>query len=623
MIDLPANFAAALSSAALRLGVAEPPEVVVEASALPEVGDYSSALAFRLAKVLRRPPRSIAEELVEQLRRQPLEHAAEFNVSGQGYVNLRVDFASYSPSVVAAALPWRRPLVQLPTQGKVVVEHTATNPNKSAHVGHLRNACIGDTVARILRALGHQVEVQNYIDDTGVQVADVLVGIRELGLEPKLRESFDRFCSRAYVEVCRRYERQPELLELRRRTLHLIEARDSEVAGEAKSLASRIVDAHLRTMARAGVNYDLLTWESDIIERGFLRHALDWLIEEAVIRKPASGPLAGCWVLPQDGEEEADPEHGEAKVLVKSDGVATYTAKDIAYHLWKFGVLGLDFGYLWWAEGGPASSTAEAELGVLPAAQFGHATRVINVIDQRQSAPQRVVREALARLGFREQADNLEHLAYEVVALSPRAAASLGVNTSEGKSMYALSGRRGIEVAADDLLDEAERQVSQKARDRTTAAVLATSAVRYYLLRFGLNSIITFDFEEALRTNGDTGVYLQYAHARACGILARIEPLPVPPQAPELEVQERELVKTIAVFPATVAEAAESLSPSTLTGYALELATRFNDFYEHTERLYRTEDQALRGWRRGLVDAARSTLAECLGLMGMTALPRI
>ena len=625
MTDLQESFARALTRAASALGAGPVADPAVEPSAVPEIGDYSSALAFRLARVLKRPPREIAEELAHHLAGDPPLHCREITVSGAGYINLRVDFPSLAPTVIESALRLGEVVSLDPKAGpKVVVEHTATNPNKAAHVGHLRNACIGDTVARLLRARGHLVEVQNYIDDTGVQVADVLVGIRHLELAPKEGEPFDRFCSRAYVEVCRRYEAEPELVELRVRTLRQIEARDGEVAVAAKELAGKIVDAHLMTMARAGVSYDLLTWESDIIELGFLGHALDWMEESGVIRQPPDGPLQGCWVLPlEEGSGEEGLAQGEAKVLVKSDGIATYTGKDIAYHLWKFGVLGLDFNYQLWSPQGPASTTADPALAQLPADRFGRAASVVNVIDQRQTAPQLVVREALRRLGFESQASALHHLAYEVVALSPTAATALGVDTSEGKAMYPLSGRHGIDVGADDLLDEAERQVKSKARDQTVAARLAASAVRYYLLRFGLNSIINFDFGEALRTSGDTGVYLQYAHARACGILAKVEPLAIPRPAPALSLAEQALVKLLERFPRVVAEAADGLSPSTLAGYTFSLATAFNDFYEHSGRLYQLRDPELRGLRRGLVDASRATLARSLQLLGLTPLARI
>ncbi len=627
MPDLASSFARALERAALALGAPDGVDPGVELSGEPVHGDLSSPLAQRLARHLRRPPAAIAAELADAVRAAALPHVSAVTVSGPGYVNVRIDDATFAPAVIGEALAPDddRLLADAPARrGKTIVEHTQVNPNKAAHVGHLRNACIGDTVVRILRARGLRVEVQNYIDDTGVQVADVMVGLRMLGLTEEPGESFDRFCSRVYVEICRRYEEEPDLVEERRRTLRAVEAREQPVAAETRTVTSRIVAANLATMARLGISYDLLTWESDILELGFWQKAFSALRSAEVLEHPQAGPLAGCWVLP-DADAVADADTGDAsgKVLVKSDGTATYTAKDIAYHLWKFGLLGEDFHYRRWAPNGPATSSAQPSPDDLPPGTFGHADRVVNVIDQRQSAPQLVVREALSRLGYLEQAQALHHLAYEVVALSPAAARSLGVATEAGRSMYAMSGRQGLDVHADLLIDEVVRRVRAKASSQAVAAALAAAAVRYYLLRFSLGAIITFDFDEALRTTGDTGVYLEYAHARACGILARVDPLPLPDRAPELSPPERALVKAIDRFPRVVAEAATALTPGPLATYAFQLASAFNDFYEHTPRIYRIEDPARRAFRRGLADAARATLARALELLGITPLERI
>ena len=634
MPDLASAFARALQQAATALGAPADLDPGVERSGQPSHGDLSSPLAQRLAGRLRRPPQQIAADLAAAVRAAGLEHVGEVTVSGPGYVNLRFDDATYAPAVIREALaPLADRLLASREERsrKTIVEHTQVNPNKAAHVGHLRNACIGDTVVRILRARGVPVEVENYIDDTGVQVADVVVGLRVLGLIQARDEPFDRYGSRVYVEICRRYELEPGLLEERRSTLRAIEAREQPIAAEARAITSRIVRANLATMARLGIGYDLLTWESDILELGFWSRALAAMQAAGILDHPSEGPLAGCWVLPPEGSAAADdpeaPAAGgaaSAKVLVKSDGVATYTAKDIAYHLWKFGLLDRDFHYLAWAPGGPATSSATASADELPSARYGHADRVVNVIDQRQSAPQLVVREALRRLGYPAQAAALHHLAYEVVSLSPAAARSLGFATDDGRSMYPMSGRQGLDVHADALVDEAVRRVREKSRDGRVADQLAAAAIRYYLLRFSLGAIITFDFDEALRTTGDTGVYLQYAHARACGILARVEPAPLPERAPHrLEGPERDLVACIDRLPLVVTEAASSLAPALLATYAFQLASAFNDFYEHTERIYRIEDLAVRAFRRGLADAARLTLARTLQLLGIVPLERI
>ena len=641
MPDVRGDLTRAVRTALDALGCGPEVEVVVEPSARPEFGDWSTAVALRAARSLRRPPLAIAADLRDRLAAADVPWVREWTVTN-AYVNARLDEPVWVPAVVEEALA-RDPVAPLVVPhghtvmpGKTLLEHTNINTNKAAHIGHLRNACLGDTVARMLRRTGHRVEVNDYIDDTGVQVADVVVGVRELGLQPGEGEPFDQFCSRAYVEVSRRYDSEPELVERRRATLRAVEERDNEVAVFAKQLASRVVDAHLATMARFDIGYDLLTWESDILELGFWRHAFEQLRSAGAIVLVESGKLAGCWVMPwDDGDGGADAEDAteerDAKVLVKSDGVATYTAKDIAYQLWKFGLLGLDFHYRPWhadAPGSPATTTAAAADATLDGAGFGHATRVVNVIDARQAYLQRVVHDALDRLGHHEQAERSIHLAYEVVALTAAAARELGVDVADGgPAVVALSGRKGIEVRADDLLDLAVARLAGKARDEATARALAAAAVRYYLLKFSLTQIIAFDFDEALRVTGDTGVYLQYAHARAAGILRRTEadgdgggPLPVPA---ELLPQERALLHRIEDYPWHLAEAAEALSPVVLTVYTLSLASAFSDFYEHTPAIVREEDAQVRRFRRALCAATRATLGDALRTLGMEALDEV
>ena len=606
------------------LGVGATFEVVVERSARPEFGDWSTPAPLGLARVLRRPPAAIAADVMAHLEAAHVPRVRAWTVTPPGYVNAHLDDRTWAEAVLATATVLERTgRVDLPegaaaTAGKTLVEHTATNPNKAAHVGHLRNACIGDTVARVLRRTGHAVEVNNYIDDTGVQVADVVVGIRELGIEPMRDEPFDQYCSRVYIAVSARYETDPELLERRRAVLREVEEGGNETAVFVKEVARRIVNAHLATMRRFDIAYDLLTWESDIIALGFWRQAFELLRSAGAIVLVETGKLAGCWVMPAEtADDEGDD---DTKVLVKSDGIATYTAKDIAYQLWKFGLLGRDFHYAHW-EGDPTLVTTSSLPGPdAPPPHFGGAQRVINVIDARQAYPQRVVQRALRRLHHEREADNSIHLSYEVVALTPAAAAELGVEIEEGRESVALSGRRGIEVRADDLLDRAIARLSANARDAATATVVAAGAVRYYLLKFSLNQIIASDFDEALRVTGDTGVYLQYAHARAAGILRKVTDDRAPVAVPtELHAAERELLHSIDAYARALTETAQALSPSLLTTYAFGLASAFSDFYEHTPAIVREEDGQVRRFRRELVAATRTTLSDALHTLGMAA----
>jgi arginyl-tRNA synthetase len=624
MADTRTLLADAVRRALDAIGVDPGFEVVVERSARPEFGDWSTPAPLGLARVLRRAPAAIATELASHLEAAHVPRVRAWTVTPPGYINAHLDDRTWAQAVLASATDLESTgMVDLRTEaaaaaGKTLVEHTATNPNKAAHIGHLRNACIGDTVARVLRRTGHTVEVNNYIDDTGVQVADVVVGIRELGIEQMPDEPFDHYSSRVYIAVSARYETDAGLLEKRRAVLREVEEGGNETAVFVKNLARRIVNAHLATMRRFDIAYDLLTWESDIIGLGFWRQAFELLRESGAIVLAESGKLAGCWVMPAETADEDGDD--DTKVLVKSDGIATYTAKDIAYQLWKFGLLGRDFHYVPW-EGDPTlMTTSTVPRPDVPPAHFGHAQRVINVIDARQAYPQRVVQRALRRLHHEREADNSIHLSYEVVALTPAAAAELGVEIEEGRDSVALSGRRGIEVRADDLLDRAIARLSANARDAAGATAVAAGALRYYLLKFSLNQIIAFDFDEALRVTGDTGVYLQYAHARAAGILRKVvddgASVEVPP---ELHPAERELLHAIEAYARALTETALALSPSLLTTYAFGLASAFSDFYEHTPAIVREEDARVQRFRRALVAATRATLADALHTLGMAA----
>jgi len=629
MADALGTLITAVRQAVRELGLGDEVEVVVAPSARPEFGDYSTPVPLRAARFLKRPPVEIAERLRASLDAASLDLVAEWTTSA-GYVNARLRDDVWVPQVLARAraLDVDRPL-DIPSEfaaphGKVLVEHTATNPNKAAHVGHLRNACIGDSVARMLARTGQRLEVNNYIDDTGVQVADVAVGIRDLGILQREGEPYDQYCSRVYVEVSRRSDEDPALLERRNTILHDIELGDAEIGPFVKAIATRVVECHLATMGRFGIGYDLLTWESDIIALGFWKRAFELLRDNGAIVLATDGKFRGCWVMPADATGDAD-EEDDTKVLVKSNGIATYTAKDIAYQLWKFGLLGLDFHYRPWSVTGrpPATTSSRETPDALPPV-YGRAREVINVIDSRQAYPQHIVQRALRRLGYEQEANSSIHLAYEVVALSASAARELDVDGGGGSGVQALSGRRGIEVRADDLLDRTIARLSGKAADERTARDVAAGAIRYYLLKFTLNQRIAFDFEEALRVNGDTGVYVQYAHARAMGILRKVDEdtgeLVIPPR---LEPVERALVHRIDAYAREVLAAAQALSPSLLTTYAYSLASTLSDFYEHTAPVVREDDPMLRRFRRALVAAAAATLADALRTLGIAALERI
>jgi arginyl-tRNA synthetase len=621
-------------------------------SAQASFGDYSIPL-MSWAKKLGRSPMAIAQGIAAILQEMQAPAIAEISVT-KGYLNFTLNRPAVGRDVIERVLDEGADFGQndVGAGTKVVVEHTAINSNKAAHVGHLRNSCLGDTVVRMLRSQGYNVEANNYIDDTGVQVADVVValillqeGLLELpeGNDQLPGESFDYYCSRLYVAVGRAYEQQPELLERRKAMMRAIEHGQEPYAQLAADLSHKIVRAHLATMARLNISYDLLTWESTIIGAGLWKRTFEMLRDRGVLEHPEEGPAAGCWIVPfGDGDTQTDEgERMSDKILVKSDGTATYTAKDIAYQLWKFGLadsLGIEFHFVPWGRQHdgrmlwtmlatkPPEDTTEAD-----PKRFGHGKRVITVIDVRQSYLQQVVYECLRRLGYVEQADNSTHFAYEVVTLSAATAASLGLDTSDGHESYAMSGRKGIEVKADDLINKAIAKMQEARPDLSneTAAQLAASAIRYFMIRFNQQQIITLDIDEALRANGDTGVYLQYAYARANSILRKLDEsgYAIPDQLEtlpdQLEQSEWELLRHIDAYPRTLADTARQLTPNTLAAYVYNLTAHFSDFYEHTPPILKESNEAVKAFRAHLVRAAVQTMANALRLLGFVPLERI
>jgi arginyl-tRNA synthetase len=640
---------------------------VLDSPPSTEMGDLSLAACFELAKRLRQPPRKIAQALAARFL--PLDGVDDVSAAGAGYLNFHLDRARAAATVFArratgrASLPW--------LEGKVVVEHTSINPNKAAHIGHLRNAILGDTFVRLLRFRRNQVEVQNYIDNTGVQVADVVVGfihlekknleqVEELIRDPSHR--FDYLCWDLYARVFQFYQENPDTLNLRSQALKDIEEGHGEPARMADLISTAIVLKHLDTMWRINVQYDLLVQESEILRLDFWKSAFELLKEKGAIRYEDAGKNAGCWVmsLGESAPEEHDEEAGEedVKIIVRSNGTVTYVGKDIAYHLWKFGLLGKDFGYAlfhrypdghWvWrttmygdVPPGPGPGVRGTE-----GPSFGHAHSAYAVIDTRQSYLQNLVNTALHALGYHEQANNLHHFAYEVVGLSPRCAEELGIELSEEdrqRPYVEVSGRKGLGVKADDLIDALiakaleevrSRQMTQNREEQETyARMIAVAALRYFLLKFSRRMIIAFDFKEALAFEGETGPYLQYSVVRARNIFNKFQetqPDFEPRSLDRLvgpEVLRKfftgedgltfwELTLLNAQLEMVVEQAIASQEPAGVAKYAFRLAQAFNNFY-HRFHILSEPDAERQQFLLYLVQLVNQTLTSALELMGI------
>jgi len=563
-----------------------------------EFGDYSCAVALQLAKLTQEKPAEIAEKIKDALGK--IEFIKETTVTSPGYVNFILDYPALAQAVLTAPnLLAGKPL-------KISMEHTSVNPNKAAHIGHLRNACLGDALARILRGVGHTVEVQNYIDDLGVQVADSVVAFETFGDAPEGYE-IDKWLWKIYADINKKYEADPELLKRRGEVLWEMEKGESETA---KQIVEKIVAAQLKTFQRFGIDYDLLVYEHDIVQNHLWDKLFEELKKQKLVAKPDSGPNAGAWAVKFGKTERED------KILVKADGLPTYTAKDLAYALWKFGKTDEMKGY-------------EKRLSPID--------RHLTVIDERQSYPQAVIKYVMEKLGYKEEAKNYLHVGYGVVKLSDKAMKRLGTRIEDMGGASSMSGRAGIGVMVDDLLDTTmAQQIKEHSSPKDVAEKIASGSIRYYMLKTRPEREIVFDFDEALRTDGNTGVYLQYAYARANNILEKAgKAIPasssvipgsssvIPAKAGiHFSSYEQELIKALSETAAAVHLATARMDPSVLCDHAYQLAGIFARFYESSPVLQASGEE-IKAFRLALVSSFRTTLGTVLELLGIPQLERL
>ena len=650
------------------IAIEQPPDL--------KMGEYALPVAFELARKLRKAPRIIAAELAALLNDSlatvslllPVVDKAHglavsrFEAAGAGYLNVYMNRTTLASALAQYDI---RPE---PNSGlHVLVEHTSINPNKAAHVGHLRNAILGDAFVRILRANGQKVDVQNYIDNTGVQVADVVVGflhlegkslaqIREIiahsSSDPTSREQrFDYLCWDVYARVSQWYdagsdEENKQRKALRYATLHEIEAGGNDTAEIAELISTAVLRVHLETMLRLDITYDFLPRESEILHLKFWDLAFAQLKQTGVLYFEAEGKNKGCWVMTRPDaktveEGEADE---DAKVIVRSNGTVTYVGKDIAYHLWKFGLLGRDFAYrpffayehhICWI------STLD---GVEPHPHFGGAQAIYNVIDSRQSDPQSNVIEALRGMGYAEQAAHYTHFSYEMVALTPRCAQELGYTVAEedlGRPYIEVSGRRGFGVKADDLIDKlieaTRKETDARQPDRPeeerqrVAEQVAIGALRYFMLKFTRGTVIAFDFKDALSFEGETGPYVQYAIVRIRNIFRKAETTPeaalaafqaLDPSDGLSLLNEADEIWAIwlrsAKRSAVLAQCIATSEPAFVARHVFQLAQEFNNFY-HRHHILTEEDPARKTLLLATAAVALRELVLVLSWLGIEA----
>jgi len=665
------------------------PKVAIEQPPRIELGDFAIPL-FPFAKPLRTAPLKIAEAIRNEIG--PVEGIAEWQVAPPGYLNVKIDRGW----LAAAATSDAKPAADIPA-GKILVEHTSINPNKAAHIGHLRNAILGDTFVRLLRFAGREVDVQNYIDNTGVQVADVVVGfthiekksraeIEALARQPR----FDYYCWDLYARVSQWYAQDKENLQARRETLHAIEDATSDTSAIAEIISTAVLRRHLETMDRLAIEYDFLPRESEILHLHFWDVAFTKLKDAGVLTYENEGKNKGCWVMRRAGtstgrvgrtllsesvestqsagDDEIDGvlveiplkpgvdilpsaiSEDDQKVIVRSNGTVGYVGKDIAYHMWKFGLLGRDFNYRkFYRYPNQHDCWISAMQGEPDHPHFGDVAEIYNVIDARQSEAQNTVIEALRGLGHNEAADHYTHFSYEMVALTPRCAAELGYTLSEedkARSYIEVSGRKGFGVKADDLIDRliasAKNEVDSRhpqltdAERVSIATQIAIGALRYFMLKFTKQSVIAFDFKEALSFEGETGPYAQYAVVRAASIFkkAAIDPdifsknilanIPIADLARFLTEENSnevwELWLASAKTSYIVNQCIVTTEPAYLAKHAFQLAQSFNTFY-HRHPILSEADEKRKQFLLTTVAVVRRELTRTLAIMGITVPP--
>ena len=674
-------------------------EFAVEQPPRIELGDYAFPLAFGLARQLRKPPRKIAEEIVAGIG--PVEGFEKLEVAGAGYINARLNRSEVAAALVKDTLPEPNvPHPKIPVRrGKILVEHTSINPNKAAHIGHLRNAILGDTFVRLLRYAGREVDIQNYIDNTGVQVADVVVGFTHIEKKSRAeiealasQHRFDYYCWDLYARVSQWYEQDKQNLQVRARTLHGIEDAASETAAIAELISATVLRRHLETMDRLDIEYDFLPRESEILHLHFWDAAFTKLKDAGVLTYEGEGKNKGCWIMRRAGTDRVArallPANADAKkkangseitdenddvlveiplrpgvdirpsgiseedqkVIVRSNGTVGYVGKDIAYHMWKFGLLERDFAYRkFYRYPNQHDCWISSTEGEKDHPHFGDVAEIYNVIDARQSEAQNTVIEALRGLGHNEAADHYTHFSYEMVALTPRCAAELGYTLSEEdktRSYIEVSGRKGFGVKADDLLDQliasAKSEVDSRHpqltdADRLSIATqIAIGALRYFMLKFTKQSVIAFDFKEALSFEGETGPYAQYAVVRASSIFkkAALDPdifcqdvaryVSAADLAQFLTGEAAneiwELWLTSAKTSYLVDQCIATTEPAYLAKHAFQLAQLFNTFY-HRYPILSEADEKRKQFLLATVAVVRRELIRTLAVMGITVPP--
>jgi len=590
-------------------------------------GDISCNVCFLLAKDLKKKPNEIGQKISENYQKHLSDLISKVEVHPSGYLNFFANMKKLNELVIQSSIKDDFGVVDIGKKSRIVVEHTSVNPNKALHIGHIRNIIIGDTIARILEKVNFDVKILNYVDDSGLQVADIIMGFKHLGFSetPPSGQKFDHYCGdEVYVKTSEKYETEPNLQETRKKILEDIENPESEISNFANSITKKVLACQLETCWNLDVTYDCLNFESEIIHSGLWGKIFEKLKEMKILEFETEGKNKDCWVIRGKGK-------AEDKIVVRSNGTATYIAKDIPYASYKLGLLEDPFNYKKYETEQPGRTLWQTTLEkTSESKQNFTANKVITVIDSRQSNLQKIVTEIMSE--FTSNPDSYVHLAYESVTLSSDTAKQLGMDT--GGKHAQMSGRKGLYVNADSVYDILKTKTIQETKKRNLemkddevqliAHQVAVGTLRYEMIKVDLDKIITFDLTKSLSLEGDTAPYIQYTFARATRILEKAGISPNFESSFDLLNTEFEagLVKTIGLFGIQVKDSANNLSPKVIAKYCYNLAVSFNAFYEHV-RVIDSDNEPLTNARLCLVSSFKSTLEKALNLLGIPSPERM
>ena len=614
-------------------------DVLVEHSEKEIWGDFSSNISLKISKLLKQSPMEIAKELCYKIREYDLNNVfGEIYFASPGFINFRLskEWLQNLPLLVSKESEYYG-RDKIGGGKRIALEHSNVNPNKATHIGHLRNACIGQFIERVYEFLGYDVEVQYYSNDLGVQVATSMMGVERVkGVRPKDYEKYDHYAWDVYSRMETMISENPGLAAEREALIKRLEDSDDPTSKRQKEIAFKILVENLKTFQSLGFDYDVIVNESDIVYLRLWEKAFEMLKNNDNVYLATEGASKGCWLVRMSATksgtgETGNTNHEEDKIIVRSNGVPNYTGKDIAYHMWKFGLLDIDFNYVKLDTKTQAKqlwSTSYLPQKVKENITFTDVDIVFDVIDVKQTYAIEAVKTSLGYLGFKEQSKNMKHINYGFVYLSRETAKELGIDTSDNKDRYGMSGRKGWGIKIDDFINMVDKKLSSDYNSPDSLVYVRNGAIKFEMLKYNTFQDLIFDLKDSLNIKGYSGPYIQYTFARTNSLLEKSDNYLERVLAsnlnsnPDLDEKEMSLLKWIYRFPEIVKKSAFEFAPNVLCEFLFKLCHRFNSFYNDVPILNAVgEDKKF--MRLNMTRSVNIVLKDGLFLLGIEAPPRM